>query len=56
MICLSVFPYLAVSESAPNIWVIAIGVGSTLPCEIVTSRAAFALNEKNKITKIFLKK
>ena len=30
------------------------GVGSTLPCAMVTSNAALALSEKNKIIRIFL--
>jgi hypothetical protein len=36
-------PYRAVSASLPKTWVIAIGVGSTFPCEIVTSSAANTL-------------
>ena len=54
IISLIVFPYLAVSASLPNICVIAIGVGSTCPWEIVTSNAAKDLILKN-IKKIGLK-
>ncbi len=48
MISLNVFPYLEVSASEPKNCVIAMGVGSTLPCEIVISKAAKDLIE-NKI-------
>ena len=46
IICLIVLPYLEVSASPPKTCVMAIGVGSTLPWAIVTSKAPYEFKVK----------